>query len=236
MKISVCMATYNGEKYIKQQLDSILPQIGADDEIVISDDGSTDGTIDIIHAMKDDRIRVIEGPHKGSPVPNFEHVLSAANGDIIFTADQDDIWHPDKVSITLQYLQKADCVVSDCRVVDSEENVISDSFFQVNHTKEGKWHNLLIHNGYLGCCMAFKKDLLEKALPFPPDTPQHDIWIGNVAAFKYSMVFIHEKLIDYRRHSGNASPTAGKSTSSLADKFNYRWAVIKGLFSVFWHI
>lgn len=231
--ISVCMATYNGEKYIRQQLDSILPQIGPDDEIIISDDGSTDGTIEIIQSMDDGRIRLIDGPHKGSPVPNFEHVLSAAKGDIIFTADQDDLWQPHKVSIMLQHLQYADCVVSDCHVIDSEGAIVSDSFFQINHTKEGKWHNLLIHNGYLGCCMAFKKDILEKALPFPPNTPQHDIWIGNVAAFKYSMVFIHDKLIDYRRHSGNASPTAGKSNSSLRDKFNYRWAVIKGLFRVF---
>ena len=223
------MATYNGEKYIRQQLDSILPQLGAGDEVVISDDASTDKTVEIVQSLNDHRIRIINGPQKGSPVPNFEHVLYAAKGDIIFTADQDDIWHHDKVSTTLQYLQLADCIISDCHVVDAEGDLIADSFFQINHTKRGKWHNLLVHNGYLGCCMAFKRDLLEKALPFPSSTPQHDIWLGNVAAFHFRVMFINDRLIAYRRHAGNASPTAGKSTSSLIEKFNYRWAIIKGL-------
>ena len=231
--ISICMATYNGERYIKQQLSSILPQIGADDEIVISDDGSTDKTIDIIQSLNDHRIRIINGPGKGSPVPNFEQVLSAAKGEIIFTVDQDDVWHHDKVCETLQHLQVADCIISDCRVVDAKGVVISESFYQVNQTKRGKWYNLLIHNGYLGCCMAFKRNILEKALPFPPHTPQHDIWLGNVAAFHFRTLFIDDKLIDYRRHTGNASPTAGKSTSSFIDKFNYRWAIIKGLLHLY---
>lgn len=228
--ISVCIAAYNGEKYIKEQLTSILCQIGNGDEVIISDDGSTDNTRSIIMAMGDPRILLIEGPNKKSPFRNFEHALTVAKGDIIFTSDQDDVWHWKKVETMCRYLQDADCIVSDCRVTDANLNITSESFYAINHTRQGKWYNLLIHNGYLGCCMAFRRHVLDTALPFPPQIPQHDIWIGNVAAFKYHLTFINEKLIDYRRHDSNASTTSGKSDSTLAQKWKYRWPVIKGLY------
>jgi len=227
--ISVCMTSYNGEKYIKQQICSILPQLSQQDELIISDDGSTDCTLQIIKDINDPRIRVIEGPRNHSIIDNFEHVLRDAKGDIIFTADQDDIWHPQKVDTCLKYLQEADCVISDCRVVDSNLAIIHPSFYAVNHTRHGKWYNLLMHNGYLGCCMAFKKDILRYALPFPPQIPQHDIWLGNVAAFKFKTLFINDKLIDYRRHGNNMSTTSEKNRSTIVEKFYYRWNIIKGL-------
>lgn len=230
--ISVCMTSYNGEKYIKQQISSILTQLGEEDELIISDDGSSDDTLPIINDIHDKRIVVLEGPKSNSIIDNFEFVLTQAKGDIIFTADQDDVWHPDKVKTTMKYLQKADCVISDCQVVNAELKVIHPSFFKINNTRFGKLYNLFIHNGYLGCCMAFKREILLYALPFPANTPQHDIWIGNVAAFKFKTLFINEKLIDYRRHATNASPTAGKSNSSIRQKYYYRWYIIKGLLNV----
>ena len=96
MKISVCLATYNGEKYIKEQLDSILPQLSANDEIIISDDNSTDDTINIIRSLNDERIKIYVNKTKGI-VKNFENALNNASGDIIFLSDQDDVWKNDKV-------------------------------------------------------------------------------------------------------------------------------------------
>ena len=229
--ISVCMATYNGEKFLKEQIDSILSQLGDRDELIISDDGSTDKTIQIVTSYHDQRIHLIDGPKKHSPIWNFENALQHAKGDFIFTADQDDVWHSDKVAVSLAHLQKVDCIVSNCRIVDADLNLKHDSFYSLNHTRLGKWYNLLIHNGYLGCCMAFRRSVLNAALPFPARIPQHDIWIGNVAAFKHHLLFIQDQLIDYRRHDSNASSTSGKATSTFLQKIGYRLDIIKGLLS-----
>lgn len=94
--ISVCMAAYNGEKYIKEQLLSILKQIGPNDEVVISDDGSKDRTKDIVDSLNDKRIRYVENKNKHGFTHNFENALQIAQGDYIFLADQDDIWRDDK--------------------------------------------------------------------------------------------------------------------------------------------
>lgn len=124
------------------------------------------------------------------------------------------------------------CVISDANVTDGNLTETCHSFFQLNRTKSGKWYNLLIKNGYLGCCMAFRKELLDLAIPFPEDTPMHDIWLGNVAAFKFNVCFIPQSLILFRRHGHNSSSTARKSTSSLKDKINFRYAICKGLFKL----
>ena len=111
--ISVCIATYNGERYIGEQIKSILNQLNSSDEIIVSDDGSKDKTIDVVKSFDDKRIRIIDGPRKGSPISNFENALKAAKGEYIFTADQDDVWTDDKVRTCMRYLQSYDCVVSD---------------------------------------------------------------------------------------------------------------------------
>nr|AIA84980.1 Glycos_transf_2 [uncultured Leptotrichia sp.] len=90
--ISVCMATYNGSSFIKAQLESILFQLNTNDEVVISDDGSSDDTLSIIEAFNDPRIRLIEGPKIHSVAHNFEYAIRHSRGDIIFLSDQDDVW------------------------------------------------------------------------------------------------------------------------------------------------
>ena len=99
--ISVCIASYNGGTFIHQQLSSILYQIGENDEVIVSDDGSTDNTVSVIKSFHDKRIRIIDGPGQASPVMNFENVLNAAKGDYIFMADQDDVWLDGKVTICM---------------------------------------------------------------------------------------------------------------------------------------
>ena len=230
--ISVCIATYNGERFIERQVTSILSQINAEDEVVVADDGSTDNTLAILRGLNDPRIRIVDGAHRHSPTWNFEKALKEAQGEYIFLSDQDDVWMPEKVTVTMKYLQKYDCVVSDSVIVDAEDGVIADSFYAVNKTRSGKFYNLLIKNGYLGCCMAFRRCVLESALPFPSDAPDHDGWIGNVAAFKYSVCFIPDKLIHYSRHGGNASTTSDPSAFSFWQKLNFRWSVILNLFHI----
>jgi len=227
--ISVCMAAYNGEKYIAEQISSILAQLGADDELVISDDASLDDTLNIIRSFNDERIVLIEGDVFGSPTYNFENAIKRAQGDFIFLADQDDVWLPDKVHKTLPWLEKFDLVVSDCIVVDKELNVIKKSFVDGRIRQNGLIHNLH-HNPYMGCCMAFKKSVLNYVLPFPRCLALHDIWIGLSVELNGNQCFIDDKLIFFRRHGKNASPSGEKSKRSLFSKLSYRMVVILALF------
>lgn len=234
--ISVCIATYNGGEYIKRQLDSILCQLSCNDEVIVSDDYSTDNTLSIVNSYNDPRIHIIKGAHRHSPIWNFEKALQACHGDYIFLSDQDDEWQKDKVLVTMKYLKDYDCVISDCVTVDDNGKTTNESFYKLNGTRTNKWFNLICKNGYLGCCMAFRRNVLEAAIPFPNDIPMHDIWIGNIAAFGFKIKFIPEKLIYFCRHGDNFSPTASKSIYNLFNRFIFRYEIIKGLFKRHQHL
>ncbi|MDD6862300.1 MAG: glycosyltransferase family 2 protein [Prevotella sp.] len=231
--ISVCVATYNGEKFIREQIDSILCQLSSDDEIIVSDDGSTDGTIVIINCIGDKRIRIIEGPRKHSPTFNFENALKEAKGDYIFLADQDDVWKTNKVEVCMKWLQKYDCVVSDAQVTDSNLNPLYPSLYAIMQVRQGHIYNTVWKNGYTGCCMAFRRNILEASLPFPKDIPMHDIWIGNVAAYKYNVKFIPDKLILFRRHKETISCNGKGSKYSIWQQMKFRWSIIKNIANLY---
>ena len=232
--ISVCVATYNGEKFIREQIDSILCQLSSDDEIIVSDDGSTDGTIVIINCIGDKRIRIIEGPRKHSPTFNFENALKEAKGDYIFLADQDDVWKTNKVEVCMKWLQKYDCVVSDAEVTDSNLNPLYPSLYAIMQVRQGHIYNTVWKNGYTGCCMAFRRNILEASLPFPKDIPMHDIWIGNVAAYKYNVKFIPDKLILFRRHKETISCNGKGSKYSIWQQMKFRWSIIKNIANLYY--
>ena len=231
--ISVCIATYNGERFIREQIDSILRQLSSDDEIIVSDDGSTDNTISIINSIDDKRIRVIEGPRKQSPTSNFECALKASKGDYIFMSDQDDVWKPNKVNICMEWLQRYDCVVSDAEVTDSSLNPLYPSLYAIMQVRQGRIYNTIWKNGYTGCCMAFRRNVLEASLPFPKDIPMHDIWIGNVAAYKYNVKFIPDTLIYFRRHEDTTSCNGKGSKYSIWQQMKFRWSVIKNIANLY---
>ena len=231
--ISVCVATYNGEKFIKEQIESILCQLSSDDEIIVSDDGSTDGTIVIINCIGDKRIRIIEGPRKHSPTFNFENALKEAKGNYIFLADQDDVWKTNKVEVCMKWLQKYDCVVSDAQVTDSNLNPLYPSLYAIMQVRQGHIYNTVWKNGYTGCCMAFRRNILEASLPFPKDIPMHDIWIGNVAAYKYNVKFIPDKLILFRRHKETISCNGKGSKYSIWQQMKFRWSIIKNIANLY---
>ena len=231
--ISVCVATYNGEKFIREQIESILCQLSSDDEIIVSDDGSTDGTIVIINCIGDKRIRIIEGPRKHSPTFNFENALKEAKGDYIFLADQDDVWKTNKVEVCMKWLQMYDCVVSDAEVTDSNLNPLYPSLYAIMQVRQGHIYNTVWKNGYTGCCMAFRRNILEASLPFPKDIPMHDIWIGNVAAYKYNVKFIPDKLILFRRHKETISCNGKGSKYSIWQQMKFRWSIIKNIANLY---
>jgi glycosyltransferase involved in cell wall biosynthesis len=218
------MASYNGEKFISRQLQTILSQLTPYDEVVISDDSSTDKTLELIKAFADDRIRLFGGQTFRSPIYNFEHALKQAAGEIIFLSDQDDEWVDGWVETALSALQQVSLVVCDADIIDSNGRVQSPSMgkiYRYGGRKPGIMQNLY-RNGYIGCCCAFRREVLEMALPFPANLPWHDWWIGLVADAFFSAKFIQDRKIRYRRHGGNFSPTGEGSTSTLREKLLMR--------------
>ena len=201
----MAMATYNGEKYIKEQLDSIVRNLIVGDEVVISDDGSTDSTKDIIMSFNDSRIHLIEGPKEGVK-KNFENAIRNCSKKYIFLSDQDDLWVDGKVEKVLAAFEKEHClvVVHDCEVVDENGKVFVDSFFSYRKSGRGAVKNF-VKNTYIGCCMAFDSSLKDVILPIPGSIEMHDQWIGIQGDLTGKNVFIADKLIEYRRHEDNAS-------------------------------
>jgi len=220
--VSVCMASYNGERFIKEQITSILTQLGTNDELIVSDDESTDTTCCIVKSFDDPRIRLINNPNPGNPVRNFEHALFHARGTYIFLSDQDDIWVENKLTVQSRLLDDFDLVVSDCRLVDEFDVTLADSFFSQHSSGPGFFKNLY-RNSFLGCCMAFRRSILEKALPFPPSIAMHDIWIGLISELCGTTHFCPEKLVRYRRHNTAASTTGFASTIPVTTQLSYRW-------------
>jgi glycosyltransferase involved in cell wall biosynthesis len=232
MKVSICVATYNGEKYIYEQMASILPQISVNDEVVVSDDNSEDKTLKIIQSFNDERIKVLlnkrSGSNRLSLVSNFENALINSTGDAIFLSDQDDIWLEGRVQRVLELLGTYDLVVSDCRVVDENLNVICDSFFDLRKSGPGLIRNFY-KNTYIGCCMAFTRRICDLVLPFPRDIPMHDWWVGSIAELYGRVHFLNEKLLLYRRHGDNASQSSKKSPNSLSEQISLRSRLLSSL-------
>jgi glycosyltransferase involved in cell wall biosynthesis len=228
--VSVCMATYNGEKFIKEQLESILFQLKTGDELVITDDSSGDMTVDIIQSFPDPRIRLYTGNKFRDPIKNFQHCLQLAKGDLIFLADQDDVWIDGKYDKMVIQLQEYDLVISDSIIVDENLEEIHPSFFRFFGSGKGIIKNIL-RSSYYGSCMAFKRSILEKALPFP-DTREigHDLWIGLVAELEGKVLFLREQLLLYRRHHSSFTHTGlSKSKRSLVKKFLGRLIMVKAV-------
>jgi len=232
-KISVCIAAYQGERYIAQQLRSILSQLSVSDEVIIVDDGSSDGTCGEVSALGDPRLVLIRNTNNQGILRTFETALSRATGEIMFLSDQDDLWLPRKVGVTLDAFRRDPdliLIASDATLIDENGDRIGDSYYVTRgRFRAGLWSNLLICR-FLGCTMAFRSALLRKALPFPQVTQvHHDIWLGCVnALLKGKIKYISEPLVAYRRHSTNVT---WRVKFSIYRKFQMRSQLIISLLS-----
>lgn len=233
--ISVCIASHNGQKYIREQLTSILSQISDDDEVIISDDGSNDTTLDIIESIKDKRIKIYRYTQEKAIFSidycthNFENALKHAKGDIVFLSDQDDVWLPNKVETMLAKLKLHDLVMSDCYVTDNNLNITNSSY--CNNCKHFSCSILsnFYKSSFLGSCMAFHSYILEKAFPFPKYGVAHDLWLGLVSLKFYNVGFINTPLILYRRHNSTITNSGEKNTTRLFFKIKYRYYILKAI-------
>ena len=207
MRISVALAYYNGGQYIKEQLDSIRKQLGENDEVIISVDAADDGSLEYLNsvAREDRRLHILEGPGLGV-VKNFEYAIMHCTKDVIFLADQDDIWTDDKVRTVMHYFKKTDvkAILHNAELVDENGDSLGKNMFVLRKSNKGILHNL-IRNSYVGCCMAFRRELLPLICPIPDEMYMHDYWIGTIAELNGGVGLIRRPLLKYRRHGANVT-------------------------------
>ena len=230
--ISVCMATFNGGKFIREQLESILSQLPPDAEIIIADDGSTDDTLLVVDSLNESRIRVLPAERHLGGIYNFERALRASKGEIVFLADQDDIWLPGKVEKVLAALNDADLVTHDAFMLGLSDTLESawvrtGKLSDIRAYKSGVVANWW-KNSFTGCCMAFCRKVLDKALPFPKNLPMHDQWLGVVAEKYFKVSYVNEPLVEYRQHSSNATHIE-KSPAGVLQKIKWRVDLLKAI-------
>lgn len=226
MRISVAMATYNGEKYIEEQLLSICRQTRKPDEIVISDDGSGDATLEIVERVSAsevacgiDFVVITDNPRHGY-CGNFEWAIRHTTGDLIFLSDQDDVWMPEKVericAVKTKYPEIA-CVIHNAQMIDGNNIPIQGEFHKAikldklpTDAENLAWldRNIFLESSVSatlanGMVMCISKDFLEVILPFPKTKGLHDCWIGFCAICVDRCVYLAECLTQYRLHDTN---------------------------------
>jgi glycosyltransferase involved in cell wall biosynthesis len=213
------MAIFNGERYLEEQLRSILVQLSKDDEVIIVDDCSRDGSINLIESVNDPRLTLLRNETNMGPSISFERAIGVAKGKYIFLSDQDDIWSPGKVATICRIFDSTNSlvIVSDARVVDSNRNILLSSLFAWRGSRAGFWRNLY-KNGFVGCCMALRSEVKAFVLPFPDRVGMHDEWIGLCASIAGRVEFVQQKLIDYRRHEKNVTQLDRGSVLSMVRK------------------
>jgi glycosyltransferase involved in cell wall biosynthesis len=211
-RVSVCLASHNGEKFIREQIESILSELSPNDEVIICDDGSTDATCSIITSFNDPRIKLIINSNNIGYVKNFEKVLSLAKGQFIFVSDQDDIWVAGKVQKVLAAFQKdhnITLVYHNLESVDVFGNMLHRKFPQYSQGVKNSFIFLirqLIKAQIFGCACCLNRSKLNSIFPFPASVYAHDHWISVWAAVNGRIFFLKDVLVKHRRHDSNLSP------------------------------
>lgn len=213
-QIDILMATYNGEKYLKEQIESILNQTYKNIRLVISDDCSKDGTREILKQYEqDERIEVHYHEKNQGYIKNFEYLLKQVKNDIYMLSDQDDVWLPEKVEKSYETLIKndADLAFGDLEVVDENLNTIYESFnkFMLLDRKIKKYINSYkvnyLYNCVTGCTLISKSKWIKEIVPIPTDSKYliHDHWMGLIVALNGELAYMPERYIKYRQHGNN---------------------------------
>lgn len=221
-KIDVLMATYNGEKYLKEQIDSILNQTYQNIQLIISDDCSTDGTREILRQYeKDDRVKVFYQEKNLGYVRNFEFLLEKVENDLYMLSDQDDVWKKEKIEKSVEKLknEELDLVFGDLEVVDENLNTIYESFdkyMKIDRKIDrciGSYKLQYLYNCVTGCTIISKKKYLDKILPLPKSSKYmiHDYWIALIVAINGKVGYLKETYIKYRQHGDNQVGTGKES-------------------------
>jgi len=214
MKIDILMATYNGEKYLKEQLDSILEQSYKEFRLLISDDCSTDSTRDILqeYVQKDNRIVVFLQNKNLGVLKNFEYLMKKVESDCFMFADQDDVWQKDKIKNSVDKMKEtdSDLVYTNLEVVNENLDILNSSYwklkgFEKKVKKYNNFESVYLNNFITGCTMLVKSKWIEKILPLPHKSKYilHDYWTALVVSKFGKMSYIEQPQVKYRQHLEN---------------------------------
>lgn len=225
------MAVYNGEKYLREQIDSILCQLSDKDELVVSYDESSDASKTILddYVSKDERVRVYKNPYRPGVVKNFQNSVEHCTGDIIFYSDQDDVWMADKIETVMKEFADPHVAVvfHDASVTDVNLNITEPSTFKLRGGARETTFGNLFRLSYIGCCMAFRAEYKPVVVPIPTIYRSHDWWTGCLlGAGRTKMKAIHKPLIYHRNHGSNVTPN---KRPPLWYQLQVRWIIIKNI-------
>lgn len=203
--ISIAMATYNGEKYLKKQLDSIYAQTYKKIEVIVTDDCSTDKTVEILEQYsKMHGLKYFINEENLGFVKNFEKAITLCRGEYIALSDQDDIWETDKIHTLYDHIKDNLLIHSDASLIDESGEITASSYTQDSHKVLRK--NIIeyfFNNDVTGCTMMFSKKLLSTVLPMPENTISHDWWIAIQAKQQGETIYVPKALVQYRQHENN---------------------------------
>lgn len=213
MTKSICIATYNGSKYITMQLNSVIGQLSEEDEIIIVDDCSTDNTVKLLQTFTDPRIKFFQNAKNLRHVKSFERAISLSSKDLVFLCDQDDLWEPGRLETFEKYFRKYPKVLlvsSNFSCINDDGEIVKNNLRKVSIRDSFLYRKNIISIfagkiGYFGCAMAFKKELIPVILPIPEYVEAHDLWIAMAANYMQANLHIEEKTLRHRIHQNNAS-------------------------------
>lgn len=212
--VSVCMATYNGSRYVADQLASILAQLGPDDEVVVVDDASADATVEIVMGIDDPRIVVHRNSTNRGYVRSFERAIDLSTGDVIVLSDQDDIWIEGRLEALVAATDAHAVVASNLRLLDSKQPLrspLTGRPWALSPADDGRRLRtelrILVGDApYFGCAMALRRDALALVMPFPDYLREsHDLWIATAANTARRLGHLEQATVLRRVHDDNAS-------------------------------
>lgn len=236
--VSIAIATYNGSFFLKEQLDSIYNQTYKNIEVVVTDDCSSDSTLQILEEYHQKHGLIYHSnEHNLGFLKNFEKAISLCNGDYIALCDQDDVWIPNKIELEFRTLLEIEhsvgknipiLIFSDLQIVDYELNATSDLFYNSPNFNPYKTscNHLLVQNVVTGCTAFFNLALKNIAIPIPTNATYHDHWLAMIASIFGEIKFLNVKTVYYRQHSRNCVGSGKRED-------RYLWKALKKFIKIF---
>ena len=224
------MTTYNGEKYLREQIDSILAQTIQDFELVVCDDGSKDSTIEILEEYQhsDKRIKIYKNESNLGFKKNFEKAISLCDGEYIALCDQDDIWSPNHLEILKDAIKEKILACGNAELIDKDGNSLGTTFWEqeafdsVPSSDLGKAKSILLFRGsYQGAAMMIKRQIVKTALPIPEKYTFHDSWLALVACFCGGIACVDIPILKYRRIEESVTGMRKRKRSRFYQHFNH---------------
>lgn len=210
--ISIAMATYNGELFIREQLDSILAQTLSDWELIVCDDGSTDNTLSILqeYANNDSRIKIYQNERNLGFKRNFEKAIGLCKREYIALCDQDDIWYPNHLEILLNQIGDNSLSIGNSDIVDADNTFLNKRMSDTDHIhfipqdyRKLLYREFFYANPFQGASMLLKQDFALKCIPIPDEVHYHDTWISTCACLGQGLAYTYTPITRYRQHGKN---------------------------------